>query len=517
MMLKAGPKDLRYQAESIGRQVMGGQDETVEVACACGQSHRFSREFVGRVAKCPRTGRRFRIPPHSATVTFLDEVYSIQDPSLSSPEPSIHPHDFHWNSVRPVQVEEDEDNAPWWRAWTLNWTHVLGIAFLVVIVFCFASFSLMVKESEKMNILTPEQRARRDAQRAKKEAFKEDRLALNLGKRLLDPHQREFIVSVCFGLPPEVFAITPAIVLERQVKTEGIECKDWNSPVARMVLREYADWDALRNFSHPDVVVASLRTHCYKYPNTVFAEGPCRQLTTCEKLADEKDSVPCRFDLRFPEQGAVLYVEDLAPPKTAEAEEGPTGGTEALTQTTPIPQSPDATATPEERARHCDALLEGLTSGKGTVDSQREIAAEVVRERYSCGSASIVGKLYEALRKHGVRFHRIDVPGPFGGRRTFEDVVWMNYKDLGKVGVVFRTGRLLFKDWQDPKAIAPFAGGADNLRYMVLEGGIIIASSTGKNITLDGLEPKDCEEARDAMKCLVLSEESFPSSAQSAP
>ncbi|MCK4342810.1 MAG: ABC transporter permease [Phycisphaerae bacterium] len=48
--------------------------DKVSVRCACGDTHEFSRQHAGRIARCPKLNRRFRVPDCDGTAAFIDEA-----------------------------------------------------------------------------------------------------------------------------------------------------------------------------------------------------------------------------------------------------------------------------------------------------------------------------------------------------------------------------------------------------------------------------------------------------------
>jgi len=51
-------------------------DDGIEVVCECGEIHRFALAHAGRIARCPGTGKRFRVPTTSERVVFLEEHHA---------------------------------------------------------------------------------------------------------------------------------------------------------------------------------------------------------------------------------------------------------------------------------------------------------------------------------------------------------------------------------------------------------------------------------------------------------
>ena len=48
-------------------------DQIITVQCECGQAHQFAQAHVGKRAKCPSLGKRFKVPAISSPVEFLHE------------------------------------------------------------------------------------------------------------------------------------------------------------------------------------------------------------------------------------------------------------------------------------------------------------------------------------------------------------------------------------------------------------------------------------------------------------
>jgi len=62
------------------------QDDTIAAQCRCGELHKFSRRFAGRIAKCPKLGKRFRVPLVSGPVDFVatDDLTQTQQQQHST-------------------------------------------------------------------------------------------------------------------------------------------------------------------------------------------------------------------------------------------------------------------------------------------------------------------------------------------------------------------------------------------------------------------------------------------------
>ncbi len=56
--------------------------DTIAIACACGATHQFDARYAGRIARCPKLNKRFRIPKSSGQVEFFT------DPSASTKKSS---------------------------------------------------------------------------------------------------------------------------------------------------------------------------------------------------------------------------------------------------------------------------------------------------------------------------------------------------------------------------------------------------------------------------------------------
>lgn len=63
---------------------MAGTQDKISVRCACGDTHEFARLHVGRVARCPKLNRRFRVPEHDSAAVFLDEAGPAVSPNEST-------------------------------------------------------------------------------------------------------------------------------------------------------------------------------------------------------------------------------------------------------------------------------------------------------------------------------------------------------------------------------------------------------------------------------------------------
>ena len=63
-----------------------GSNHVIEVACECGQSHRFAGDCAARVARCPVDGHRFRIPEVSGGAAPLKEGGHKSHPSTPTLE-----------------------------------------------------------------------------------------------------------------------------------------------------------------------------------------------------------------------------------------------------------------------------------------------------------------------------------------------------------------------------------------------------------------------------------------------
>lgn len=53
---------------------MEERPDKVSVRCACGDTHQFARQHAGRVARCPKLNRRFRVPDTDGTAVFIEEA-----------------------------------------------------------------------------------------------------------------------------------------------------------------------------------------------------------------------------------------------------------------------------------------------------------------------------------------------------------------------------------------------------------------------------------------------------------
>ncbi len=78
-----GGATLSSSSNHQGTRLLGLPQEAaglIEVKCLCGKVHIFSNVFVGRMAACPTTKRRFRIPARNGRV--------IRAPSTPRPHPA---------------------------------------------------------------------------------------------------------------------------------------------------------------------------------------------------------------------------------------------------------------------------------------------------------------------------------------------------------------------------------------------------------------------------------------------
>jgi len=67
---------------------MADTEDKISVRCACGDTHEFARQHVGRVARCPKVNRRFRVPERDSTAVFLDEAGPSANSNESTPPES---------------------------------------------------------------------------------------------------------------------------------------------------------------------------------------------------------------------------------------------------------------------------------------------------------------------------------------------------------------------------------------------------------------------------------------------
>lgn len=57
---------------------MDDQEDIVSVHCPCGDSHQFAREYVGRIARCPKLNQRFQVPTSSGPVSFIVDAQAAR-------------------------------------------------------------------------------------------------------------------------------------------------------------------------------------------------------------------------------------------------------------------------------------------------------------------------------------------------------------------------------------------------------------------------------------------------------
>ncbi len=62
-----------WEIQVEGYNQLGMNDQIITVQCECGQAHQFAKAHVGKRAKCPSLGKRFKVPAVSSPVEFLHE------------------------------------------------------------------------------------------------------------------------------------------------------------------------------------------------------------------------------------------------------------------------------------------------------------------------------------------------------------------------------------------------------------------------------------------------------------
>ena len=106
--------------------------DRVEVECLWGKVHLFSKVFAGRMATCPATKRRFRIParngrviraPSTPSLHPTECAFSAQDERQATIEivARISRLDFLLYLCRPtIRVDGRVHQAPWGRRWRVS-------------------------------------------------------------------------------------------------------------------------------------------------------------------------------------------------------------------------------------------------------------------------------------------------------------------------------------------------------------------------------------------------------------
>ena len=106
--------------------------DLIEVKCLCGKVHRFSKVFVGRMATCPATERRFRIPAQNGLIIRAQSTpslhptactFSVQHERQAAIEivARISRLDFLMYLCRPtIRVDGRVHHAPWGRRWRVS-------------------------------------------------------------------------------------------------------------------------------------------------------------------------------------------------------------------------------------------------------------------------------------------------------------------------------------------------------------------------------------------------------------
>lgn len=539
--------------------------DTIEVQCPCGNTHRFAAQFARRVARCPTLKSAFTVPDQSGAVQFLPAAAPTTRVNEDRAE-ATHASATQ-SSSRPsadqmlINAKSSRIHTPGnGRSFLIRWRR-LGPAIATVLVFglLVLALGLLAIRGKTRDVLA--------AKAAEQQAYIREKnvylMRKSLEARLTDERLKQFVYRECLG-----DQINPG-------------CESWHTDLGKEVLREYEAW---RQVPVSVNRLEALRDYCVAFPESMYTKKAKKELSAIEVLlsgaaSDLKTAGDsCRAATKSVARDGVTHadafvwklIQNLNSEELKELQRRIIGSDaaayleEALVWTrvdaawriVPTFRDERLSALKELRTE-LSAMISSYPGGCFAARAQRDleeldawarierfgedsadggklanlalrhldsfkparfaadaagyVAAELVRLRIRQPTA-FPSEMYATLRSLGVQFTNVTESGgsePVKWTGTFEDVVWMRYKNLGKVGVVFQSGALVFKDWTDPHEIAPFAGGRDRLRFLTLKSGLILAYGS-REITFGApLHIVDTEEAKQAVEYLMLAEESL--------